>query len=96
MLLRLLLRGLLGLLGVLLIHEISIVCCRIRRQHATHVILLLTTIDGLWKCGGSGRIHAGIGSIKVVLIVKLKVQTQSIGVVVHDGGLYGWAEKDVG
>lgn len=65
-----------------MVHEVAIVRCRVGRQQTTRVVLLLSTINRLWKGRRSGRIHAGIGCVEILLVVKLKVQTQPIVVVV--------------
>lgn len=55
----------------------------IGRQHASTVVLCLSAVDRLRKCGGSGRIHPSVGGVELVLLVELEVQTQPIVVVIH-------------
>ena len=48
--------------------------------------MLLIAIDRLGEGGRSRRIHSSVSSVKIVLIVELKIQSQAVIVVVHGGG----------
>lgn len=66
-----------------MVQEVPGICTRVRGHGTTAVFVLLSAIDGLREGRRRGRIHSSIGSVKVVLLVKLKVQSKTIGVVVH-------------
>lgn len=83
----LLILRLLRLRRVLLIQEVTSVGRRIGRHSTPAIFMLLGAIDWLRKSGRCRRIHSRVRSVEVVLVVKLKVQSQTIVVVVHDGRL---------
>ena len=71
------------LLGLVLVHKVASIGVWIWRQHAA-VVLLLGTVDRLREGRGGCGIDSSICGVEVLLIVELKVQAQSIIVVVHD------------